>query len=207
MNAPSQLLDLALFLSFVLGAYNLLIWIRIIITWVNIPTQNRGARQQGGLERFLSRVVDPYLSLFKGIGWLKTKTIDFSPLLAFALLSIVQSMLSIFGNTGSLSLGVTLALIAQTFYGFIISPFFFIFIILLIARLVFCYKRTPTTIVMARGIESIIGGLLNFVQRTFFGSKGVANKTLVIATLVFTVIMYFILKYAFIYLSAFLVNL
>jgi YggT family protein len=207
MNAPTQLLDLALFLSFVLGIYNLLIWIRIIITWVQIPRQNQGPRQESGLERFLARVVDPYLSLFKGVSWLRTKTIDFSPLLAFALLSIVQSMLSIFGTTGSLTLGRTLALIVQTFYAYIVSPFFFIFIILLVVRLFFCYKRTPTTIVMARGIETIIGGLLNFVQKTFFGSKGVANRTLVTATLVFTVILYFLFKYGFIYLASTLANL
>lgn len=207
MNTPTNLLNLALFLSFILGIYNLLIWIRIIITWVKIPLQKQGQRQENGLEKFLAKVVDPYLNLFKGISWLRTKTLDFSPLLAFALLSVVQSMLSIFGTTGSLSLGRTLALIVQTFYAYIVSPFFFIFIILLIVRLFFCFKRTPTTIVMARGIETIIGGLLNFVQKTFFGSRGVANRTLIIATLVFTIILFGLFRFGFIYLASTLVNL
>lgn len=207
MNAPTELLNLALFLSFVLGIYNLLIWIRIMITWVQIPLQKRGPRKESGLENFLKRVVDPYLDLFKRVSWLRTKTMDFSPLLAFALLSVVQSLLSIFGTTGSLSLGITLALIIHTFYTFIISPIFFILIILLIVRLFFCFKRTPTTIVMARGIENIIGGLLNYVQKIFFGSRGVANRTLIIATLIFTVILYVIFRTGFTYIASTLANL
>jgi YggT family protein len=207
MNTSTEVLNLALILSFILGVYNLLIWIRIIMTWIKIPLQNQGPKRESGLEKFLARVVDPYLNLFKGISWLKAKTLDFSPLLAFAILSIAQSMLSVFGTTGSLSLGITLALIVQTFYAYIISPFFFIFIILLIVRLFFCFKRTPTTIAMSRGIESIIGGLLNFVQKTFFGSRGVANRTLIIATLVVTVILYAFFRYGFIYLASSLVVL
>jgi YggT family protein len=207
MNAPTELLNLALFLSFALGIYNLLIWIRIMITWVQIPLQKQGPRQESGLERFLKKVVDPYLNLFKGIGWLRTKKMDFSPLLAFALLSVLQSLLSIFGTTGSLSLGITLALIVQTFYAYIISPLFFILIILLIVRLFFCFKRTPTTIVMARGIESIIGGLLNYVQKLFFGSRGVANRTLIIASLVLTIILYILLRFGFIYIASTLAHL
>lgn len=202
MNAPTDFRDLASLLSFILSIYSLLIWIRIILTWVKIPRQNQRPINEGGFQRFLSRIIDPYLNLFKGVRWLRTKTIDFSPLLAFAVLSIIQSLLSIFAKTGTLSLGRTLALIVQTFYAYLIAPFFFIFILLLIVRLFFCFKRTPTTIIMARKIESIIGSLLNYVQKTFFGSRGVANRTLVIATLIFTVILFLLFKYGFIYLAS-----
>ncbi|MFA6864911.1 MAG: YggT family protein [Sphaerochaetaceae bacterium] len=200
MNAPTVLRDLALFLSSVLGIYNILIWIRILFSWIQIPGQMRGTQQEGPIITFIGKIVDPFLNMFKGVRGLSTKTIDFSPLLAFALLSIVKSLLQIYGQTGSLTLAVTVALILQTLYSYMISPFFVIFIILLVVRLYFCYRRTPTTIAMARGLETIIGGLLNFVQKTFFGSKGVANKTLVIASLIFTVVLYVLVRIGFVYL-------
>jgi YggT family protein len=74
-------------------------------------------------------------------------------------------------------------------------------------RLFFCYKRTPTTIVMARGIETVIGGLMNWVQKVLFGSKGVANRTLVIATLVFTIILYVTFRMGFTYIISMLAQL
>ena len=205
MNTPTVLQDLAGLLASILRIYSILIWIRIIFSWVKIPNQQY--RQEGALMLFIGKIVDPFLNLFSGVKFLRSKTMDFSPLLAFALLSIVTSLLQIYGIQGYLTLGITLALIAQTFYSYIISPFFFIFIILLVVRLFFCYKRTPTTIVMARGIETVIGGLMNWVQKVFFGSKGVANRTLVIATLVFTIILYVAFRMGFTYIISMLAQL
>jgi YggT family protein len=205
MNTPTVLQDLAGLLASILRIYSILIWIRIIFSWIKIPNQQY--RQEGAVMLFIGKIVDPFLNLFSGVKFLRSKTMDFSPLLAFALLSIVTSLLQIYGIQGYLTLGITLALIAQTFYSYIISPFFFIFIILLVVRLFFCYKRTPTTIVMARGIESIVGGLMNWVQKVFFGSKGVANRTLVIATLVFTIILYIAFRMGFTYIISQLAQL
>ncbi|MBK5200704.1 MAG: YggT family protein [Spirochaetaceae bacterium] len=205
MNTPTVLQDLARLLASVLRIYSILIWIRIIFSWIKMPNQQY--KQEGALMLFIGKIVDPFLNLFSGVKGLKSNSIDFSPLLAFALLSIVTSLLQIYGVQGYLTLGITLGLIAQTFYSFIISPFFFIFILLLGVRLFFCFKRTPTTIVMARGIESIVGGLMNWVQKVFFGSKGVANRTLVIVTLVFTIILYVIFRMGFIYIISILAKL
>lgn len=198
MYTPTVLQNLAGILVSILRVYSILIWVRIIFSWIKIPNQQY--RQEGPIMNFIGKIVDPFLHLFSGVKFLRSKSLDFSPLLAFALLSIVTSLLQIYAIQGYLTLAITLALIIQTIYSYIISPFFFIFIILIVVRLFFCYKRTPTTIVMARGIESIIGGLLNWVQKVFFGSRGVANRTLIVATLIFTVLLYILFKIGFNYI-------
>lgn len=198
MYTPTVLQNLAGILVSILRIYSILIWVRIIFSWIKISNQQY--RHEGPIMIFIGKIVDPFLHLFSGVKFLRSKSLDFSPLLAFALLSIVTSLLQIYAIQGYITLAITLALIIQTIYSYIISPFFFIFIILIVVRLFFCYKRTPTTIVMARGIESIIGGLLNWVQKVFFGSKGVANRTLIVATLIFTVLLYLLFKIGFNYI-------
>lgn len=203
-TAPTVLRDLALLLSTIIGIFNILIWIRIILTWVKIP---RGNAPESQFSIILGKIVDPFLNIFKGARFLQSKNMDFSPLLAFAVLSIIKSILEIFGRTGTLTMGITAALIFQTVYSFLVSPLLFLLIILLGIRLFFCYKRTPTTIAMARSIETIIGGLLNWVQKNFFGSRGVANRTLVITSLIFTIVLYILIRIGFVYIINFFATL
>lgn len=192
----------ALFVAFLLGIYNILIWIRILLSWFHSP----GASFNSPLVNTLSRVVDPYLNMFKNTNALRTKNLDFSPLLALAVLSIIQSLLQVFGQTGTLTINYTLALIVKTIYSYLISPLFFITILLLIVRLVLCYKRTPNAMAVSRMIESIIGKLLNWVQKNIFGSRLIANRTLITVTLVLTGILYFLVRLGVIKLMNYLLN-
>lgn len=195
--------NIALFLSFAIGIYNILIWIRIIFTWFRAP----GLNFESPMVHTLAKIVDPYLNLFKGFSFMKTKNIDFTPLLAFAFLSIAKSLLELFGTSGTLPLGISLALIVKTLYSYLISPFFLILIILLIIRLVLCYKRNPHTVAISRAIESIIGSLLNWVQKNIYGSKLIANRTLIITTLILTLVIFFAARFGIIKLVIFLADL
>jgi uncharacterized protein YggT (Ycf19 family) len=138
----SFLMTLANIAATLLSLYSLLIWIRIILTWIRVP----GSQWNGGgnpFVNFLSKIVDPYLNLFQGFTALKRSHIDFTPLVAMAVLSIVQSLLRIFGAYGRLTLGLALGLVVKTLWSYIFSLFFWFFMAMLAIRLIFCYRRAP----------------------------------------------------------------
>lgn len=122
-------MTLASILASLLSFYSLLIWLRIVITWIRIP--------QNPLSHALAKIVDPYLDLFKSITALKRERFDLTPLAALAALSVVQSMLRLYGSYGTITLGMVLALLLQTLWSYLASPIFWFLLILLSVRLYF----------------------------------------------------------------------
>lgn len=203
IQESTVLMKAALVFAQIIAIYNLLIWIRIIFTWFTSfsPMTNNG------FYNILKQIVDPYLNLFRNVNFLKTKSIDFTPLLAFALLSVVQSILRLYGATGEITLFLILALILNTLWSYLISPFLLILTILIIVRLVLCFKKGPNTISFIRGIENIIGGFLNWIQKIFFFSKIVSDRTLLITSTVFTILVYLLTRAVITGLISYLISL
>lgn len=188
---PTVLMHIANVFAALISVYMFLIWIRVILTWVRIP----GQMMENPVLSVLRRIIDPYLSWFSPLTGLKRSNFDLTPLAALAVLSILQSILRMFGTYGRLTIGMVLAMLVQTLWGYLVSPLFWFFLIILIVRVVYCYHRSPTTMYTIKVLDSMIGDLLDFVQRLFFGRKAVNNRTLVWSTLVFTLVMYLLAKY------------
>lgn len=187
MQASSNVfMTIASIAASLLSFYSLLIWLRIVLTWIRIP----GVLQENPLAQLLGRIVDPYLSWFKGISSLKRSRLDLTPLLALAVLSVVQSMLRLYGSYGRLTVGMVFALVLQTLWSYLISPLFVFSIVLLGIRLFFCYKRSPRTIGYITMIDSMIGGVLNWVQNLFYPKKAINDRQLVITSLIFFIAIY-----------------
>ncbi len=203
MRETTIFMQTALILAQVISIYNILIWIRIILTWV-APMTNIS---NSSFYNILKQVVDPFLSLFRNVKFLKTQRMDFTPLLAFAVLSIVQSILSLFGSTGSISLGIVLALIINTLWTYFLSPLCIILIGLIIFRLVLCYRKGPNTITMIRSIESIISSYLDWMQKIFFVGRIVSDRLLLIVSTIVTTLLYLLTRTAIVYIVNSLVNL
>jgi YggT family protein len=185
---PSQaLMTIAGIAATLLSLYSMLIWIRIVLTWIKIP----GQTQENGLARMLGKIVDPYLAWFRGIASLRRSRIDLTPLVALAVLSVVQSMLRMFGIYGRLTVGMVLALALRTIWGYIVSPILWLVLILLVLRLVFCYKRGPNTIRYIKMLDSMIGGVIDWVQGLFYSRKAVNDRQLIATALIFFVVIYF----------------
>ncbi|NCC63031.1 MAG: YggT family protein [Spirochaetia bacterium] len=180
-------MTLASVLASLLSFYSLLIWLRIVLTWIKIP----GQTQENPLSYYLGKIVDPYLSWFRGVSSLRRSHFDLTPLLALAALSVVQSMLRLFGAYGKLTVGMVFALILQTLWSYLVSPIFWFLIILLGFRLYFCYKRSPRTISYITMLDSLIGPVMNKIQRTFYPKKAINDRQLVITSLICLVVLYF----------------
>jgi YggT family protein len=175
-------MTLASIVASLLSFYSLLIWIRIVISWVRIG--------ENPLTYYLGRIVDPYLNLFRGVTSLKRERFDLTPLAALALLSIVQSMLRLYGAYGRLTLGMVLALILQTLWSYLGSPLFWFLLILLGVRFYFCYRPSPNAITYIAMLDNLIGGVLNWVQRTFYPGRAINDRKLVGTSFALTLALY-----------------
>ena len=185
-TAPQWLMGIASFLAALISLYSLLIWVRIVLTWLRLPGQSA----ENPLSQFLGRIIDPYLNWFRGISTLRRSHIDLTPLVALAVLSVVQSILRLFGSYGKITVGMVLALVLSTLWSFLISPILWFVMAVLGVRLYFCYKRGPNTLAYIKMIDSLVGGVLNWVQRLFYKGKAINDRQLVLSSLIFFVLVY-----------------
>jgi YggT family protein len=197
------LMSIASIVASLLSFYSLLIWLRIILTWIRVP----GQTQENPLAYYIGKVVDPYLSWFRGISSLRRSHLDLTPLVALAVLSVVQSMLRFYGAYGTITIGMVVALIIQTLWSYLLSPVFWFLIILLGFRLFFCYRRSARTISYITMLDSLIGGILNWVQRLFYPKRTINDRQLVTTALVFFVVLYIAASFAIRFLVNFFGNL
>ncbi len=186
MGGSNIFMTIASIAASLLSFYSLLIWLRIVLTWIRIPGQLR----ENPLSHYLGKIVDPYLSWFKGISSLQRSRLDLTPLVALGLLSVVQSMLRLYGSYGRLTVGMVFALMLQTLWSYLISPVFWFLIIMLGIRLFFCYKRSAQTITYITMLDSMIGGVLNWVQRLFYPKKAINDRQLVTTSLILFIVLY-----------------
>jgi YggT family protein len=184
--------------------YMFLIWIRVILTWIRIPGTQLG---NNGFTRWLVKIVDPFLNLFIGVGWLRKGVIDFTPVLGFALLSFVQAILSIFSRTGKLTWGICIALSMQILWQSIIAFIFWIIIIALALRLFFFYKSGPAPITLSRICNNLTEGIINWTQKVFFNSNIANDGHLLIVSLIFVVVLFIACRIGLYRLWAFLYTL
>ncbi|WP_319757512.1 YggT family protein [uncultured Sphaerochaeta sp.] len=197
------LMSIASIVATLLSFYSLLIWLRIILTWIRVP----GQTQENPLAYYIGKVVDPYLSWFRGISSLRRSHIDLTPLVALAVLSVVQSMLRFYGVYGTITIGMVVALIIQTLWSYLLSPVFWFLIILLGFRLYFCYKRSAKTISYITMLDSLVGGVLNWVQRLFYPKRTINDRQLVTTALVFFIVLYIAASFVIRFLVNFFGNL
>jgi YggT family protein len=104
------------FISTAISIYMLIIFVRIVMTWVQGASYGRAMH-------FLSRITDPYLNLFRGMRFLQIGYIDFSPIAAIIALSIVSNITTQIAYAGTVTVGrilaFTLSAVASAFFFFI----------------------------------------------------------------------------------------
>ncbi len=109
--------------------YILLIFVRVILAWLRPNMFNP-------IVRFVYASTDPYLRLFAGLRILRISSIDFTPILAFYFLYLMQELSYKVLLTGYFSLELLLSLVIVPLFRFIYF-ILFIFIITVGLRLVF----------------------------------------------------------------------
>lgn len=202
-------LGLCSFLSAVLGIYSFVIFVRIIVSWVVMFTRrNQGWSVDSGsqgpqqaesiidtLDRILGRICDPYLNLFRGVKGLRRSAVDFTPLLALVVLNLVRSILSIFAQTGEITVWIIIAILVEGLWSSFFSLLIFILIVLLVVRLIAGRSNGYRANNIINTIDSILDGPVGFVYKLFFRGKQVDDQKIVGVSLVFYVVLLVVLSW------------
>ncbi len=109
--------------------YLMLVFVRVILAWLRPSMFNP-------IVRFIYNATDPYLRLFVGLRFLKIGNIDFTPILAFYLLYLLQGLSYNVILTGYFSLAILLSIVIELFFRFVYF-IIFIFIVAVGLRLIF----------------------------------------------------------------------
>ncbi len=181
---------IALFIARLLNIYSFVIWIRILMSWVN-PWP-----QPGSITYYMSILVDPYLNLFRSRNF-RVGMLDFSPVIGIGLLSVVQSIFQIYGIYGRMTLSLIVCLFIQAFWSYGLSIFFTFGFILLVMKTIASF--TPNSAFgMAMGrVSGFTEPLTDWIRRTFFRSRFAKESTVSLISLLIFAVLYFVCRYCF----------
>lgn len=178
--------------SSLISLYSLLCVIRVLLSWMpEIESSQAG--------RLLAKCCDPYLNWFRRFSFTRIGMVDFSPVIAIGVLSVIAQVLPGIGVTGHISIGVILAGILD-----VVWSFFSFFLVMLIAalttRLVYDlvnrYGYSPFWTMLDRFLNPSISRVSSF----FMKGKTLPYRTALILTLAVTVLSWIILHYGVVYL-------
>ncbi len=163
--SPMLIATIAKILGALTSLYMLLCALRVFMSWA----PGLGAGKAG---RLLASVVDPYLSSFSRIRLFRTERFDFSPIVALALLSVANNMLTTIAYSGRISVGFILSLILGALWsavGFVlsfVSACALIRIVVFIARL---NSLHPIWVV----IDAVLNPILYRINRIIYRGKAI----------------------------------
>ena len=200
------------FLSGLLGLYSAVIFVRIIVSWILLFSRRNGWRSGNGgygynqedpnnpsgiakVDQILGKICDPFLNMFRGVSSLRRSHIDFTPLLALVVLNIVRSLLSMFATYGKITIWTVIAVVINGLWSSFFSLLLFILIVLLIVRLIAGHNNGTSSLNVINALDPILDSPVGFVYKLFFKGKKVDDQKVVIASLIFYVVLFFLLRW------------
>lgn len=150
-------------ISAVLSIYMLIIFIRIMLTWIQPMAVSR-------VYDFLKKITDPYLNLFRGVKFLRGGRFDFSPVLAILVLVVLQNIALTLASYGKISLGIILALIVKAVWSGV-SFLAFLFIAIMVIRFIGYFLNRAGTSRFLQSLDTFIQPLIFRVQRILKPSR------------------------------------
>ncbi|MFA5570298.1 MAG: YggT family protein [Sphaerochaetaceae bacterium] len=179
--------ELANFIASLLSFYSILIVIRIMLTWMR-PRYH--GEMESSFSQILGTIVDPYLNWFKRFRSLRMGMIDFTPLVALIVLSIVQRIFSLFALSGKISVGILLATILHSFWASIVTLVLLLFTVAIGIRIYYSYKKSQFTVQRISMLDYYLQKPLSWIHSLLFGGREIAERTLLWGALLLTVVLY-----------------
>ena len=187
------------FISFVVNIYMMIIIVRVILTWFSWE-------RNSGFLGFLSSITDPYINWFRRFSFLKTGYIDFSPIAALGVLSLVNRVFAILASHGSITVGIILAMLLQLVWG-IVSFVIGFAIVVLVLRLIADFIAHNSQNPFWRLVDGFSQPVLYRVTRLFFKSRIVNFRTGLLISIACLAVSYFLLRFVFFLATRILANL
>ena len=150
-------------LAGITSAYMILVFIRILLTWFS-------GMNFGKLYVFLCAVCDPYLNWFRRFRIFRNGPIDFSPLLALAVLAFLNNIFFSWGQMGRVSLAFVLSMILSAVWS-ISSWVLGFFIVILILRMIAFLGNFNIYSPFWRFVDYIAQPVMYRISRIFFPTR------------------------------------
>lgn len=181
------LADILRVIGALVTVYILLIFIRIMLLWFD------GLRL-GKAGEYLFMVTEPYLGLFRRFSFLRKGAMDFSPLVAVAVLALTSTLLNMIADSLSsglaLSLRLILTLVVSFIWDGIVYWILLFFLVLCLIRAVSLFlSRSP----MSGGwnlMDSFIGPFAHAIEKvvTRFVRRSISYFQVLLVTVGFIAI-------------------
>lgn len=180
------LMRISLYLARILNAYSMLIWIRIILSWI-YPNPGRN-----NFVYWMGRLVDPYLFIFKS----RKSTIgrlDFSPIFAIGVIYVFQGIFQYYGVMGTLTLASILYLFLSALWSYGLSIYFWVLFIALVFRTIAAFSPMSNRFAYSQ-VSSASEAVTDFV-RQMAGRRLMSERTVCIISLILVIVCYFMTRY------------
>ncbi len=185
-------------LSVLVTLYTIMCFARIVCNWVP-------SLQNTVFSRVLSSLCDPYLYFFKRFSFLRFQNLDFSPIVAIAILATTSSLLASIILRKTLSLGILLALLTGHIWSLVSSLLSF-FIVSMLVRLFFLliYKDTGA---IWQNFDRLLHPITTKIAKIFFAQRYYSAQTALIVSIIVIILIKVIMRFAFSFVAAFFNNL
>lgn len=181
-----MLSDFFIFLAQCVSLYSTLCIIRIFLSW--FP-----GVMYSPVGMFFSTVCDPFLNLFRRFRIFKNSPVDFSPIFAFAALSVLQTVLSALGTPGvTITFGSVLYLIMGMLWS-VVRFFINILLVILIIRLVFNLLKKDVYSSFWGMMDSVLNPVVNYFAGFIPGRKFYTYRKKLIFSIIILVFVYILL--------------
>ncbi|MCR5731703.1 MAG: YggT family protein [Sphaerochaetaceae bacterium] len=176
----TNIYEIASFLAKALELYSFLIWIRILLTWINpFP-------KEGSLTSYFAMIVDPYLNIFRSRR-LMIGMLDFSAIIGIGVIQLLQSALKIFAYYHTFRFAWFLQLCIQMVWQYCIQIFIILLIVFLVLRTLGSLFHSPS--LMRAGLFA--EPLLKKLQMALFPNRIVKDLLLCVIALALAILCYF----------------
>ncbi|HBK58314.1 MAG TPA: YggT family protein [Spirochaetaceae bacterium] len=156
---------LARIVSVVVSIYMLLCIVRIFFSWVpSLMTTKWG--------RLIAGLTDPYLELFRPIALFRTPNVDFSPIVALAVLSVVNNLFVTLSYAVRITLGFILSLLLDAVWS-AVSFLLGFFLVVVFIRIIGVIARLATLHPLWQILDGIINPLLFRVNTLIYRGRAV----------------------------------
>lgn len=181
-----MLSDFFIFLAQCVSLYSTLCIIRIFLSW--LP-----GVMYSPVGMFFSTVCDPFLNLFRRFRIFKNSPVDFSPILAFGVLSVLQTILSALGTPGvTITFGSVLYLIMGMLWS-VVRFFINILLVILIIRLIFNLLKKDVYSSFWGMMDSVLNPVVNYFAGFIAGRKFYTYRKKLIFSIIILVFVYILL--------------
>lgn len=156
---------LAKIVSSLVSLYMVLCIIRIFFSWIPSLTDTKWGK-------LIARLTDPYLNLFRGFSLFRTPAIDFSPIVALAVLSVLNNLFMTLSYAVRITLGFILSLLLDAAWS-AISFLLGFFLVISLIRIIGFLARIAVLHPLWQILDGIINPLLFRINRIIYRGRTV----------------------------------